>query len=381
MNILHGSLPQLNIRIFIGTSTFFLDQKKGSVTQKITLSNGETIRAGVTKLERYKNGIPVFGSVADPRMGSNTLARCKTCDCSYAGSGSKMDDCPGHFGHIELCRPVYHCGFIDEVVRILRCVCFSCSRLLLDENSPKDRECLKVNDPETRFRRVHDRCKRETVRCESTNVDSLNTFLDAIDLNQPNGVSATQLVKTEAQEFMDVLGGNNVDGVNADDAAKKAASSNSKPPCGATMPKFRREGMTVYVTYPDDMETIPGTGQRKQVLSAQKVFEVLRRISDEDVVKIGFDPKWARPEWMLVTVLPVPPPHVRPTVMEGDIQSEDDLTFQLTNIVKANLVLEDAIVKGHPRMVIADLEALLQARITSFFDNERDDNPREVSSL
>lgn len=291
-----------------------------------------------------------------------------------------MDDCPGHFGHIELCRPVYHCGFIDEVVRILRCVCFSCSRLLLDENSPKDRECLKVHDPETRFRRVHDRCKRETVRCESTNVDSLNTFLDAIDLNQPNGVSATQLVKTEAQEFMDVLGGNGADGVNADDAAKKAISSNSKPPCGATMPKFRREGMTVYVTYPDDMETIPGTGQRKQVLSAQKVFEVLRRISDEDVVKIGFDPKWARPEWMLVTVLPVPPPHVRPTVMEGDMQSEDDLTFQLTNIVKANLVLEDAIVKGHPRMVIADLEALLQARITSFFDNERDDNPREVST-
>ena len=347
------------------------------MTQKITLSNGEIIRAGVTKLERYKNGIPVYGSVADPRMGSNTLARCKTCDCSYAGSGSKMDDCPGHFGHIELCRPVYHCGFIDEVVRILRCVCFSCSRLLLDENSPKDREALKVNDPETRFRRVHDRCKRETVRCESTNVDNLNTFLDAIDLNQPNGVSATNAVKSEAQEFMNMLGTDS--STDADEASKRASTNtNSKPPCGATMPKFRREGMTVYVTYPDDMETIPGTGQRKQVLSAAKVFEVFRRISDEDVVKIGFDPKWARPEWMLVTVLPVPPPHVRPTVMEGDMQSEDDLTFQLTNIVKANTVLEDAIVKGHPRLVIADLEALLQARITSFFDNERDDNPRET---
>ena len=34
-----------------------------------------------------------------------------------------------------VCLPaqVYHCGFIDEVVRILRCVCFQCSRLLLDE--------------------------------------------------------------------------------------------------------------------------------------------------------------------------------------------------------------------------------------------------------
>ena len=313
-------------------------------------------------------------------MGSNTLARCKTCDCSYAGSGSKMDDCPGHFGHIELCRPVYHCGFIDEVVRILRCVCFSCSRLLLDENSPKDREALKVNDPETRFRRVHDRCKREVVRCESTTTDNLNNFLDAMDQTNGNNInrSSNDIVKSEAQEFMDVLGNNNSNINGTGDDNSSSINSNSKPPCGATMPKFRRDGMTVYVTYPDDMELIPGTGQKRQVLSAQKVYEIFRRISDEDVVKIGFDPKWARPEWMLVTVLPVPPPHVRPTVMEGDIQSEDDLTFQLTNIVKANMVLEDAIIKGHPRLVIADLEALLQARITSFFDNERDDTPRET---
>jgi DNA-directed RNA polymerase II subunit RPB1 len=309
------------------------------------------------------------------------MARCKTCDCSYAGSGSKMDDCPGHFGHVELCRPVYHCGFIDEVVRLLRCVCFSCSRLLLDENSPKDREVLKVIDPETRFRRVHDRCKRESVRCETTTTDSLNTFLDGVNGVEGNGNGTSRasadLVKSEAMEFMDVLGGGNGNS-HEDGTTQPSASATSKPPCGATMPKFRREGMTVYITYPEDMEVIPGTGQRRQVLSAQKAFEVLRRISDEDVVKIGFDPKWARPEWMLVTVLPVPPPHVRPTVMEGDIQSEDDLTFQLTNIVKANMVLEDAIIKGHPRLVIADLEALLQARITSFFDNERDDTPRET---
>ena len=41
-----------------------------------------------------------------------------------------------------------------------------------------------------------------------------------------------------------------------------------------------------------------------QELSAQTVFNVLKKVSDEDVHKIGFDPKWARPEWMLVSVLP-----------------------------------------------------------------------------
>ena len=40
---------------------------------------------------------------------------------------------------------------------------------------------------------------------------------------------------------------------------------NSKPPCGSQQPKFNREGLTVYVTYPDDLEHIPGNGQKKQV--------------------------------------------------------------------------------------------------------------------
>lgn len=33
---------------------------------------------------------------------------------------------------MQLAKPVYHAGFVDDVVKILRCVCFYCSRLLLD---------------------------------------------------------------------------------------------------------------------------------------------------------------------------------------------------------------------------------------------------------
>jgi DNA-directed RNA polymerase beta' subunit len=32
----------------------------------------------------------------------------------------------------QLAKPVYHAGFVNDVVKILRCVCFYCSRLLLD---------------------------------------------------------------------------------------------------------------------------------------------------------------------------------------------------------------------------------------------------------
>jgi DNA-directed RNA polymerase beta' subunit len=43
-----------------------------------------------------------------------------------------ITECPGHFGHLELAKPVYHVGFMAQIVRVLRCVCFYCSKLLVD---------------------------------------------------------------------------------------------------------------------------------------------------------------------------------------------------------------------------------------------------------
>ena len=38
-------------------------------------------------------------------------------------------ECPGHFGHIKLEKPVFHMGFIETVAKILKCICFDCSEL------------------------------------------------------------------------------------------------------------------------------------------------------------------------------------------------------------------------------------------------------------
>lgn len=42
-----------------------------------------------------------------------------------------MTECCGHFGHIELAKPVFHIGFITKAIKVLRCVCFYCSKLLV----------------------------------------------------------------------------------------------------------------------------------------------------------------------------------------------------------------------------------------------------------
>lgn len=46
-----------------------------------------------------------------------------------------------------------------------------------------------------------------------------------------------------------------------------------------------------------------------------QVLSVLKRISDDDCKLLGFNPQYARPDWMILQVLPIPPPPVRPSVM------------------------------------------------------------------
>ena len=63
------------------------------------------------------------------------------------------------------------------------------------------------------------------------------------------------------------------------------------------------------------------------------MHEVFRHISDEECYIIGMDPKFSRPDWMVVTVLPVPPLAVRPAVvMFGSAKNQvrDASFFQLS---------------------------------------------------
>lgn len=54
----------------------------------------------------------------------------RTLKCETCGEG--MQECPGHFGHIDLAKPVYHVGFLTKVKKILECVCVNCGRLKVD---------------------------------------------------------------------------------------------------------------------------------------------------------------------------------------------------------------------------------------------------------
>lgn len=96
-------------------------------------------------------------------------------------------------------------------------------------------------------------------------------------------------------------------------------------------------------------------------MTADKALSILKRISDEDSVAMGFSPEFSRPEWMIITILPVPPPPVRPSIMmDSTMRGEDDLTHKLADIIKANINLKKHEMEGSPPHVLNDYEQLLQ---------------------
>ncbi|KAK8379446.1 hypothetical protein O3P69_019390 [Scylla paramamosain] len=116
---------------------------------------------GVRYSEIYENGRPKLGGLMDPRQGClDRHTRCTTC----AGN---MADCPGHFGHLELAKPVFHVGFLAKTMKVLRCVCFYCSKLKYNAQHPKIREIVTKSkgQPRKRLHHVYSLCKPRMI-CE-----------------------------------------------------------------------------------------------------------------------------------------------------------------------------------------------------------------------
>jgi DNA-directed RNA polymerase II subunit RPB1 len=81
--------------------------------------------------------------------------------------------------------------------------------------------------------------------------------------------------------------------------------------CNGELPKFTKLALHMEVEFPDSMKALPGSRDKKQYLPALKVVEIFKRMRDEDIKAVGLHVTWARPEWLLVSILPVPPLHVR----------------------------------------------------------------------
>ena len=227
-------------------------------------------------------------SVIDPGM------RCKTC-------AQKASDCPGHFGHIELAKPVIHVGYTRLIRKLLRVSCRSCGRLLL---SPDE---------------------------------------------------ITKIVGTEEDESGDLV------------TEKDIKKERVCPYCGEQQLKVNFEKPTTFSEVV--VEENGKKGEHK--LTPADIRARLERIPDDDLRLLGINPDVARPEWTILTVLPVPPVTMRPSIiLENGQRSEDDLTHKLVDIIRINQRFKENQDAGAPQLIIEDLWELLQYHVTTYMDNE-----------
>jgi len=227
-----------------------------------------------------KEGYPVDGGLMDVSLGViDPGLRCKTCN-------GKLKECIGHFGYVELARPIVHIKYIKPILVILNSTCRECGRLIATEQD----------------------------------------------------ISEKQLKGTLLLKYLKTV--------------KKC------PHCQAKQFPVKLE--KPYTFMEDDKR-----------ISPIDIISRFEKIPDSDLEIIGVNPSYARPEWMLLTVLPVPPVTTRPSItLETGERSEDDLTHKLGDIVRINQRLFENINAGAPEIIIEDLWDLLQYHITTYFDNE-----------
>uniref|UniRef100_A0A1B0DNY2 DNA-directed RNA polymerase subunit n=1 Tax=Phlebotomus papatasi TaxID=29031 RepID=A0A1B0DNY2_PHLPP len=287
---------------------------------------------GVQFPETMEGGRPKLGGLMDPRQGViDRNSRCQTC----AGN---MTECPGHFGHIDLAKPVFHIGFFTKTIKTLRCVCFYCSKLLVSPNNPKIKEIVMKSkgQPRKRLAYVYELCRGKTI--------------------------------CEGGEDMDV----GKENIQLPDANKKAGHGG----CGHYQPAIKKTGLELIAEWKHVNED---SQEKKISVSAERVWEILKHITDEECFILGMDPKYARPDWMIVTVLPVPPLSVRPAVvMFGAAKNQDDLTHKLADVIKANNELKKNESSGAAAHVIAENIKMLQFHVATFVDNEIPGMPRAM---
>jgi DNA-directed RNA polymerase II subunit RPB1 len=140
-------------------------------------------------------------------------------------------------------------------------------------------------------------------------------------------------------------------------------------PAGAEIPEGAN--ITGAVNDKDTGALLSNLVTLRKFLEPEYVHRLLKRISDDDVDFMGFSRYWCRPDWMMCTVLSIPPPQVRPSVLQDNNQrSEDDLTQKLVDIIKTNGLLADKIAKNVKKKVIDEWTNVLQYHVATFINNE-----------
>ncbi|WP_327053128.1 DNA-directed RNA polymerase subunit A' [Halomicrococcus gelatinilyticus] len=320
------------------------------------------------------DGFPIDMGLMDPRLGViDPGLECKTC-------GKHSGSCNGHFGHIELAAPVIHVGFTKLIRRLLRGTCRNCSRLLLTEDEKEKYRTMldrtkelgnDINDvtkSAIREARKKDRCPH----CGEVQYD--------INHEKPTTYYEVQQVLTS--EYSERIAAAMQGDVGEDEEREPVAPQELADQTGIDLSRINDIMSGEFRPREDDRRAIEKaldidlTEEDMNKLMPSDIRDWFEDIPDEDIAVLGIDPDRSRPEWMILTVLPVPPVTARPSItLDNGQRSEDDLTHKLVDIIRINQRFMENREAGAPQLIIEDLWELLQYHVTTFMDNEISGTP------
>ena len=231
-------------------------------------SNAEIERLGVSKLtllnDEKKKGLQ------DEMLGVFERRQlCRTC-------GQDCQKCPGHTGAMFFPVPVYHMGYIETVLKILRSVCFFCARLR--QAPPPGEEVLSYSNhsqfAKKKFARVYGSCRtRKTcIHCNGPCPDYIRAGNGIDIIWSPK----TQFASVEEEKFA--------------------------------------KSFNIFT-----------------------VDNILLCIPDEDLRLMGFNPEMSHPKDTILWLLLIPSPAIRPSVVTSEgskKRGQDDITVKLQDINK-----------------------------------------------
>lgn len=274
---------------------------------------------GVTEVEVGNGEEPKKNGLLDLRMGtSNSSQICSTCNMKSSENG-----CCGHFGHINLEKPMYHIGFMQYVIKILSVVCPKCGTLRVTKSNEEIVEKLgnvtgrKRLDMLVEMTKDVKFCARPNVGCKRP-LPKIKRFLD----------------KNEAR--LDIVF--EFDNVDKNQQGKKDS-------------------------------------KYQEAFDVQDVYDILKKISNEDCILMGINPDKVRPEDLIYLTFPVLPVACRPSAKIDNTVGTlrvDDLTSFLNNIVNANKDIKNE-KDNLSSKNIEDLEhkaRLLQLKLVGYYDND-----------
>ena len=246
----------------------------------------------------YENDFPVENGIFDTRLGSTERTYgCTTCF-------NDILECPGHFGHIELIRPLYNIGFMKVVLSILRSVCFECSGLLI---------------------------------------------------NNDNDISEIMKIKKSRKRLEKIV-----------EISRKIKCCGYK--CEYIQPKFSLIDDSIIIEHKHPVED--DTINIKNNLSASKAHDIFKKISNKNCETLGLDPRYTRPEWLITTVLPVPPPQLRPSLITDGKRYINDLSRIFIEIIKTNNLIKQEELDGNDAKKMNINETLLQFYVSLIINSK-----------